>query len=253
MFLVQSSLLGSLPFLQHGFLGPDDAESLSDNCSFQFGDSGAVVDARSRAAGLVGADPAHLTLLYQEHGTAIHPVRQDQRGAGALQAEGQLAHGDGMVTADSETPLAILTADCLPIFIADKDGKAIGLAHAGWRGTNKAIASKLVSAMQEQYGVDPSNLLVWIGPGISFDYFEVGEDVWAYFIDGWCQYSDCFDPKARCIDLQGLNQNQLLEAGVPEEHIEICEDCTVEDERYYSYRRQGAGKGHNLSILQMKK
>lgn len=157
-----------------------------------------------------------------------------------------------MITADPQTPLAILVADCIPLYFAARGGEAIGLAHAGWRGTNKDIAAKMVQRFNETYNLRPSDLLVWIGPGISFDEFEVGEDVWAYFWDGWSHYNDCFDRDERLIDLKGLNACQLIDAGVPEENIEISEECTVAGSRLYSYRRQGEGCGHNMAVIMKK-
>lgn len=249
MFILQSDALNAVPGVAHGFWGPDDSNQLTDNFSFKSGSVDDVRAARTGACGMIDVDPACLTLVYQEHGDVIHPVTQAQRGAGALEADRQVGAGDGLMTADSGVPLAILVADCIPLFFAAGDGKAVALAHAGWRGTLKAIAKRTVERMNAEYGVDPAELKVWIGPGISFDHFEVGEDTWAYFIDGWCQYNDCFDPKSRCIDLKGLNIYQLIEAGVPEDNIDEAEECTVADERFYSYRRQGAGKGHNMAVI----
>ncbi|MBI1388800.1 MAG: hypothetical protein GC154_10175 [bacterium] len=249
MFLIQSKLLSSVPNLSHGFIGPDDASSMADNLSFNAGREEDVREARRRAAGLLGVEAEKLTFVYQEHGDLIHPVSSEQAGAGALAANAQLCKGDGMMTAQPGAALAILTADCIPVMLAAEDGSAIAIAHAGWRGTLKAIAKKTADRMNEEFGIDPAKLKAWIGPGISFDYFEVGEDTWAYFIDGWCQYHDCFDAKNRCIDLHGLNYYQLIEAGLLEDNIEISEDCTVGDERFYSYRRQGEGYGRNMAAI----
>lgn len=249
MLCIQSSLLQSIPHIHHGFFAPGDSGRLQNNLSFKRGDAQAVRDARQAACQQIDVPAEALTHVYQEHGVAIHVVDGQHRGAGALDGENHVGAGDGMITREAGIPLAVLVADCLPILIADRSGSMVGIAHAGWRGTLKAIASQLVQKMQETYQVQPSDLLAWIGPGISFDYFEVGEDVWAYFMDGWCHYPDCFDAKARCVDLKALNANQLIEAGLGEDQIEIDESCTMEDERFYSYRRQGEDCGHNMAVI----
>lgn len=252
MFLLQSEKFKSISTIVHGFFGPDDCNQLTDNVSFKTGSVDDARNARKRACDMIGVNSSHLTHVYQEHSDVLFPVTQAQRGAGADGPDGQVGNGDGLMTSDAETPLSILVADCIPLYFATSNGEAIALAHAGWRGTLKAIAKKTVERMQQEYSVKPEDIQVWIGPGISYDHFEVGEDTWAYFMDGWCQYHDCFDTKSRCIDLKGLNVYQLIEAGVPEDNIDESEECTVGDERFYSYRRQGEGKGHNLAVIMKK-
>lgn len=161
---------------------------------------------------------------------------------------------DGCVT---NVPGVILTSthgDCLPLMIFDPERRAIGLAHAGWRGTLDGIAVVLAETMIREYGSDPSDMHCWIGPGIDFECFEVGENVAMAFLDRFAfaeemvaskPVSDPADgvpdpypgPKY-LVDLKSVNEELFKLCGIPEENIEIDPACTCCDaEHYYSHRR----------------
>ncbi|MGC9326777.1 MAG: polyphenol oxidase family protein [Candidatus Hinthialibacter sp.] len=229
MEIVQSNCLKSITGLKHGFFRPGKERSLEDNLSFKSAPHEVVLRARRRACGLLEIPPENLTHVYQEHGTKIWPVTQEHRGAGALTGEDPVGRGDALITREENLPLAILIADCLPIFFAAPDAGVIGLAHAGWRGTFDEISVKTVERMRSEFGVKLQDLKVWIGPGISAEGFTIGEDLWDKFRERWGAYRDCFRESTTSIDLKRLNRRQLVEAGVSSDQIEISEDCTFSD------------------------
>ncbi len=253
MKLLQSNLLQNVSVISHGFFCPGDSKGCHYNFSFKNGEKEDVLDARRQACELIFSRYDHLTHVYQEHGSTIWTAAPEHRGAGALDGQQQIGKGDALITNEPSIPLAILIADCLPIFFAGCSGKAVGIAHAGWRGTHQGIASKMVKRFQDEFKIDPAHLLVWIGPGISHCCFKVGKEVWNPIQNKWGDFMDCFDEQSMHIDLKMLNRYQLVMAGVLKENIEDSPDCTCCQNNFFSYRRDGAGAGHNLAVIQRKK
>ena len=130
---------------------------------------------------------------------------------------------DAMATNKKDIGLVIRVADCVPILFFDPSKKVVGVAHAGWRGTLKKISSKTLQKMQEEFGSNPKDTVVGIGPCICVKHYEVGEAVL---------------PGARGnFDLRMANKLQLLEEGVLAQNIEIMPYCTYErTDLFYSYR-----------------
>ena len=162
---------------------------------------------------------------------------------------------DGVITNRKDVLLTTVHADCLPVWLYDEENQAIGLVHAGWRGTLAGIAPKAVKLMQEAYGSDPAKMKAAIGPGISMCCFETGPEVIEAFRAHW-DFADLYAETAEehfgdeqitesaegkyYIDLKGINTEELLEAGLELENIEISQHCThCEPEMFASYRREG--------------
>ena len=162
---------------------------------------------------------------------------------------------DGAITNQKGILLTTVHADCLPVWLYDEENQAIGLVHAGWRGTLAGIAPKAVKLMQETYGSDPARMKAAIGPGISMCCFETGPEVIEAFREHW-DFADYYAETAEehfgddeipesaegkyYIDLKGINTEELLEAGLQLENIEISRHCThCEPETFASYRREG--------------
>lgn len=249
MELIQSRILSGIAGLRHGFFSPGTARNIGDNLSYKNAPQDVVWKARQKACQIIDIPAEHLTHVYQEHGTVIWPVGREHRGAGALTGDNPVGNGDGLISAEPGVPLAILIADCLPIFFSTVDTRTIGLVHAGWRGTLNDIVGVTVDKMDELYRVGPSSLVVWIGPGISKNGFRVGNDVWQLFQERWGEYDDCFDREKQSIDLKKINRYQLEIAGVLTDNIEVAEECTFGDYRFFSYRRDGKGSGHNMAVI----
>jgi len=176
--------------------------------------------------------------LRQVHGTTVAEL-------GPLPAPDE-PQADAAVSRIPGTVLAILTADCLPVLLCADDGSAIGAAHAGWRG----LAAGVLEAAIEQMQVAPARLLAWLGPCIGAASYEVGEEVRTAFVDRDGAASTCFTATRpghwRC-DLAALARQRLAAAGVTRVHGGGFD--TFADERFYSYRREGARSGRFASLV----
>ncbi|MEW6606338.1 MAG: peptidoglycan editing factor PgeF [bacterium] len=153
----------------------------------------------------------------------------------------ELIEADGLMTNIPGICLTIRIADCLPIFILDKKNKAIGLVHAGWRGTVKCIVQKAILKMITLYGSSPEDFIVGFGPSIGVCCYKVGNDVTELIKD-----KDLV--KDGYLNLQKVNKKQLLELGI--NNIILNQYCTY-DERdlFFSHRR--GDKGRMIAFLQM--
>jgi hypothetical protein len=159
---------------------------------------------------------------------------------------GQTGSADGAVTSRPGQVLVVMTADCLPVLLATKDGRRIGVAHAGWRG----LASGVLDAVIEAFGCPPTELCVWLGPAISLDAFEVGDEVRAAFVATDSGAERAFDRNTRGrwqADLHALGRRALLRLGVGDVFGAPC--CTFGDTgRFFSHRRE-APCGRMASLI----
>lgn len=168
--------------------------------------------------------------LKQVHG--ICSVRVD--GASAM------SEGDAAWSRRQGTVCAVMVADCLPVFLCDRSGVAVGIAHAGWRGLAGGVIEQTIAAMQ----VDSSQLMVWLGPAIGPSHFEVGADVLDAFVKQDPQSASAFVARENhheekwLADIFLLAHQRLIAAGVTE--IYGGGTCTFSDPaRFFSYRRDG--------------
>jgi len=158
-----------------------------------------------------------------------------------------IAQADGFVTNVPGIALAVRTADCLPIFLFDPRKQAIGIIHAGWKGTQQRIAVAALETMQREYGSQPQDILAMFGPCIRRCCYEVGEDFGETFPDEtFVRFGKYF------LDLPLVNRTQMLDAGVLLEHIQDDDVCTDCEDELFSYRREGEQAGRHLSLIQIK-
>lgn len=169
---------------------------------------------------------------------------------------------DALVTEVPGICITVSTADCVPILLYAPDKMVVGAVHAGWRGTVSAILQKTVRFMKDTYGCDPIKMIAAIGPSISVENFEVGDEVVEAFrnsgvwteADGESLFMN--NPKS-CkyhIDLWEANRLQLLYEGVKPEHIELSGICTYDNvSDFFSARRLGADSGRILSGIMINK
>jgi len=173
-----------------------------------------------------------LTFVDQVHGADVVRVGRSPAGSGA----GGPARGDGMVTEIAGIPLVILTADCLPIILADPGHKVVAAVHAGWRGTFEMIAANAVKVMVDA-GADPAAIEARFGPYIGGCCYEVGEDLYARFAEKFALPAAPVKPS---LDLGRLNRSILIESGVRPQGIKAVGLCTRDDPGlFYSWRRDG--------------
>jgi len=213
----------------------------SMNVGTAVGDAPADVAAnRERLAEALRAQPV---FLRQVHGARV--VRLD---SGDAAPGAPLHEADAAITTERGIACIVQAADCLPVLLAAPDGRAVGAAHAGWRGLAAGVVEATVAALGSAAGCAPAELSAWLGACIGPDAFEVGADVLAAFgVDP--DDRDAAAPSARrfrardarkwLADLPGLARDRLAAAGVA--RIDGGDWCTVADaERFFSYRRDGA-------------
>jgi hypothetical protein len=155
---------------------------------------------------------------------------------------------DGVVTDVAGLPLVMRAADCSLIVVADPEHRALGVTHAGWRGSARGVVVNLVKALQKHYGSRPSQLVAGVGPTISAGHFAVGPEVPAAFLRSRAWTSAYVQAKENRwhFDLLGVNVRFLIECGIPPESIEIAAECTYrEADLLHSFRRAGVEGGHH--------
>lgn len=201
--------------------GPWASLNLGDAC----GDDPAAVSANRRRLQQRLPGPPHW--LRQVHGTRVIHLDEWQPG---IEADAAWTDCGGAV-------LAIQTADCLPVLLADGQARLVAAAHAGWRGLAANVLGRLVEALP----VAPAGLSAWIGPGIGPDQYVVGEPVQAAFLALGSDLAGGFELAADgCLhaDLKWIARRLLERAGVGRVHD--CRLCTAADPaRFFSYRRDG--------------
>jgi YfiH family protein len=177
----------------------------------------------------------------------VHGIEVAQFHADGGEAE---PTADAAVTREPGMPLAILTADCLPVLFAAEDGSEIGAAHAGWPGLSAGVLEATLAALH----TPPSKLLAWIGPGAGPQRYEVGENVHAAFVGPDADAARFFAPTRPghwLADLPGLARHRLGKAGV--QRVFGGTECTISDAaRWYSYRRDGA-TGRMATLIWLEK
>ena len=281
--ILRARQVAALSWLVHGFStragGFSRVYGKGDlNLGFTQHDSRATVE-KNRAAFLreVGAVTRNskktaehlwpLITLRQVHSDIIHCVD-------SVPSE-QLV-GDGLITATPELLLGIQTADCIPVIIVDTKRHAVGVFHAGWRGTLKRIVEKGVGEMVRHFGSRPRDLKAAIGPGISGCCYEVSEEVRTKFESQFAYAASLFRevkesdpvrekypllfltarapghselPKKLFLDLVEANRQQLIAAGVPKKGIEssgLCTNC--HPELLFSYRAEKGKTGRMMGV-----
>ena len=156
---------------------------------------------------------------------------------------------DAHWTTARDLPLAVLTADCLPVVLMARDASCVGIAHAGWRGLAAGVLESLLAAMP----TEPASISVWLGPAISAAAYEVGPEVKATFEQQCGEESgDCFHPSHRqghwMADLVALARLRLRRAGVPT--ITGGGRCTHgESAHFFSHRREGPATGRMATLV----
>ena len=198
---------------------------------------------RKAFAEAIGVDANRFTTCQQVHGSKVVQVTKALVGSGAKDFANTIADTDALITNLPDVPLMLFYADCVPVLLADLETGAIGLAHAGWRGTVANIGAKTLAAMGEAFGTKPENILAAIGPSIGACCYEVDD----FVRDQASGYEEFFAPEGGGkyqLDLWGMNAKQLQEAGVPEENITVAGICTNDNvELFCSYRAEQGKTG----------
>lgn len=194
--------------------------------------------------------PSHrLFLPEQVHGTDIFVV-DEQFLSTSVSKQKELLHGiDALITTLPNCCIAVSTADCVPILLYDKRTSALAAIHAGWRGTLSGIVVKVLQKMKSDYSTQAKDVMACIGPSISLDAFEVGDEVYdSFYNSGFPMDRIACRKKKWHIDLWEANRWLLLECGLHDSSIEVSGICTYKDyERFFSARRLGIHSGRIVS------
>jgi hypothetical protein len=196
------------------------------NLGFMAGDAAAAV--RDNRARLRAALPSEPRWLKQVHGATV--VRADDVDA-PPEADASYTLTPGVVP-------VVMVADCMPVLLADVDGRCVGVAHAGWRGVASGIIQATVRAMRAALDKREAELVAYLGPAIGPAHFEVGPEVLEAMAGTLPHAADAFQPRGDryLADLFALGRQALRDVGVTRVHGST--ECTYSaPERFYSFRR----------------
>lgn len=284
--ILRSPLLAEIPWLISGFSARSGGTSTIYNpgqkaaeLNLGFTDTDSrdnVLENRSRFLRQIAGRPDFpLVTLRQIHSPLMRRVSADDASRPAPWK------ADGLMTSEPGLLLAIQTADCIPVLIADRRRRAVAAFHAGWRGTLKRIVENGVGRMRLEFGSNPKDLVAAIGPGIGQCCYAVGEEVRSEFLSQFAYaeklFCDVYDSDpvkekypllfltARApghsnigpnlhLDLIEANRRQLLDAGLEPTAISIVGECTsCRSDRYFSYRAAHGFTGRMFSVIGMRK
>lgn len=198
-------------------------------------DKSLVLSNRSLLAKAMDIEPSELYFPSQVHKTRILNVTRSTD-------KKELLETDALVTNDKGICLAVMSADCVPILLYDQKNNAVGAVHSGWRGTVSRILEKTLKEMHRLFGTRGEDLHAGIGPSVSMESYEVGEEVVREVRQSFGHGHKLLLPtennKAK-LDLWNANKIQLVEFGVAQAHIEISDLCTVKHNHHFFSARKG--------------
>jgi len=233
------------------------------NLGLRSGDDAEVVTRNRARVAAIATDAARpLVFGKQVHGTNVAVVPAGHTGPA-------FEDTDALVTARRDVPLTILTADCTAIFLFDPVNRAVGLAHAGWRGTVAGIAVSTLERMHTEFGSRPHDVIAAIGPSIGPCCYEVGAEVVDAFVMQQPDIAEevLADPDfasagsfragvnegKKMLDLWRANELILMEAGVMEDRIEIARLCTsCRTDLFYSHRAEKGVTGRFAGVISLR-
>jgi hypothetical protein len=247
--------------LNLGFTAADSAELVTRNRSL-------LVEA------VTGNAAAPLIAVRQFHSDVVHEATVADR------KRERPWKADGQITAEPGLLIAIQTADCIPVLVADRKRRVVGAFHAGWRGTVKRIAETGVGRMRLQFGCRPEDMIAAIGPGVGACCYAVGEEVLSAFESQFIYARELFHEVysadavrnkypmlflTQCapghspigpslhLDLVEANRRQLLDAGLEPRAIHAVGGCTsCQTELFYSHRASGGHAGRMMAVIGIK-
>jgi YfiH family protein len=216
------------------------------NMSYTVGDEKGKVDENyARVFSAFGLDLDKLIRINQVHGDDVLIIREGENAVSG-------GDYDAVITDDMSLVLSVLTADCVPILLADPKRSVFAAVHAGWRGTAKSIVKKAVAAMEREFSCGAHDISAYIGPAIGVCCYDVSQEV-ADRAD-----STLINKKSSLkresgqrvfVDLKGYNAAQLIECGISGERIESSDLCTAcRGSLFFSYRNENA-TGRQMSLI----
>ncbi len=229
--------------LNLGYSTPDSEDDVTEN--------------RRRFLLALNADPATLMVAHLTHGNAVAVFKAGEEATWSRACvpirpgssrRAWVYETDGVVSDASGYTFLLTAADCTPLLFWDPTRRVIGAAHAGWRGTARGIAVKVVNSMVAEFGCDPHDIVVGIGPSIGPCCYTVGEEVMRTFAESNLEPAVVPDEHGTRLDLWESNRKQLRAAGLHDDNIEtsgLCTACNLS--RFYSHRAE-AGRTGRMAV-----
>ncbi len=253
---LECTALGECGFITHAFCTRWGGISEGSLANFNFGARSGdrekhLSQNRKILCSAFDIQEKNLITVNQVHGDSLLVIDEksrDWRHGGVLEYDGIISTMPGM-------PVGVKTADCVPIFLADRAKRVVGAVHAGWKGTSLGIASKAVGVFVKKFVSTPADILAVIGPAIGPCCYEVDEVVFRDF-DKKHQESIFAEGKKEgrwMFDLFAANKFQLIDAGVPPDNIfsaDICTSCNRDT--FFSHRGEYGGTGRQLNFIMLR-
>lgn len=229
------------------------------NTGFHVKDSlEAVQENRRRIGETIGYPVDSWVGAVQVHKNHIERVNQSHRGKGAMDYISAIPDTDGLYTTEPNILLTMNYADCVPLSFYSKSHDAVGIAHAGWRGTVLNIGSQMIEIWENNLHIPPEEVHVMIGPSIGHCCYEVdqkvADEVKAILPEHLSMVAAAKGQGKYDLNLQALNRLLLIKAGVPDENIHVSSSCTsCSNDVFFSHRKEKGRTGRILGFIGMKK
>ena len=229
------------------------------NFSFTRGDDpNAVKENYRRMANALEVDMDRMVVTWQTHTTNVRRVSESDFGKGVV-CDRDYRDIDGLITNIPGVTLVTFFADCVPLYFVDTKNRAIGLSHSGWRGTVNNIAEVTIAKMTKLYGTNPKDLIVFIGPSICRDCYEISADVADEFakVYGSSVFDNILYVKNNGkfkLDLWQANYTNFVNCGVNPKNIAITDICTCcNSELLFSHRASKGMRGGLCGFLTLQR
>ncbi len=195
-------------------------------------------------------DSKELFFVKQVHGDRVFVLDDPQKSADQVEQE----EADGLITHLTDKPIAVLTADCVPVILYDPEKHVTGVIHAGRKGTQMSIVSKTISMLSKIYGSRPEDVVMALGPAIGGCCYEVEDSCIVPFREnyrGWEDFVTSNSQSRFMLDLLKANAMDGVGAGILKENIHRSGECTAcNNDRWFSYRKEGTtGRIVSLAML----
>ena len=226
-------------------------------------DAAAIRQNRQALCQLLQITDDRLLMPHQVHLTNVAAINEAFLHLSVAERQEQLEGIDAMMTDIPQICIGVSTADCIPVLLYDIQHHAVCAVHAGWRGTVSRIIEVAIDQMVQRYGTHPSYLIAQIGPGISLDSFEVGDEVYDAFAVAGFDMTAISEHRQKShngqslmkwhINLPECNRRQLIAKGVDTDNIQIANICTFQQcDTYFSARRLGINSGRIFTAIMIK-
>ena len=241
--------------LAHGFFGRSGGSSPPPYASLNVGSRGGDEPANvslnlERIARALSVPKERIFCASQVHGDEILSVSAPR---GSIFGPGEPVRADGLITAERDLYLGVLTADCVPLLLFDPRRSVVGAVHAGWRGTVQGIAHRAVRSMQQTFDCNAADIRVAIGPAVGPCCYVVGEEVVRACLEIDPSTRPFLDPASEGrwkMNLSAINLHQLIATGIGRKNVTSFPLCTCcAKDLFFSVRAEGDPTGRQLSLI----